>query len=138
MKNIYKISIIVLVIIIGIYVMLPPTMTVILCDDRILNLDDCGDYLQEKYLKLPAVQHFREMYPDPPGLGFKSTLFKAVSISATSSMEKKKIADLEISLENPSIIYRCYDVVLSNDQHIAVEIINPTINDMNNNYCLEN
>jgi hypothetical protein len=138
MKSRYKIIIITIVIIIGIYMVLPPTMTVILCDDRILGLDDCGPYLEEKYLKLPLMQQFREMYPDPPGLGFKSTMFKAVSIFTMSSMEEKKIADLEINLDDLSATYRCYDVALPHDEHVTVDITNPTIDDMNNNYCLGN
>ncbi|WP_420545535.1 hypothetical protein [Nitrosopumilus sp.] len=124
-------------IIIGIYFALPPTMTVILCDDKTLNLDDCGPYLEEKYSDMPEVRHFRELYPDPPGLGFASDKFKAISVSATSSMEEKRLAELEISLEDYTITYRCYDHNLSDEKAVTVAIASPTIEDMNNNYCLE-
>lgn len=113
------------------------TMTIILCDGKIMSQDDCGNYLEEKYLKLPQAIHFRDMYPDPPGLGFETINFKAVRISATSSMEEKRVADLVINLEDSSMVYRCYDFNLSEDDHITVDITNPTIDDMSNNYCLK-
>jgi len=135
----YKIAIIFVIIIlitVGVFTALPPTMSVILCDDKILNLDSCGDYLEEKYSKLSSVKHFREMYPDPPGLGFKSNMFQAVSVIATSSMEEKQVAELEINLKNSSITYRCYDLNFSDDNSITVHITNPTTDDMDGNYCL--
>ena len=124
-------------IIIGTYFALPPTMTVILCDDQTLNLDDCGPYLEEKYSNLPEVRQFRELYPDPPGLSFASDKFKAINVSATSSMEEKRLAELEISLEDYIITYRCYDHNLPDEKAVTVTITNPTLEDMNNNYCLE-
>jgi len=124
-------------IIIGIYFALPPTMTVILCDDKTLNLDDCGPYLEEKYSNLPEVIHFRELYPDPPGLGFASDTFKAVSVSATSSMEEKRFAELEISLEYSTITYRCHDHNLPDEKAVTVAIASPTLEDMDDNHCLE-
>lgn len=136
MKTRYKISIIIPIVIVILFFLLPATYLPIICDDKILGQDDCGNYLEEKYSKLSQVEHFREMYPDPPGLGFKTIMFKAVSAIATSSMEEKRIADLEINLEDSTITYRCYDLTMSHDDHITVDITNPTIEDMNNNYCL--
>ena len=124
-------------IVIGIYFALPPTMTVILCDGQTLNLDDYGPYLKEKYSNIPEVRQFRESYPDAPGLGFTSNMFKAISLSATSSMEEKRFAELEISLEDSTIKYCCYDYNLHGEKAITVAIASPTLEDMNNNYCLE-
>lgn len=124
-------------IVIGIYLALPPTMTVILCDDQTLGLDDCGPYLEKKYSNLPEVRHFRELYSDPPGLGFASNMFKAVSVSATSSMEEKRFAELEISLEDFTITYRCHDHNLPDEKAVTVAIASPTLEDMDDNHCLE-
>lgn len=112
------------------------TMTIIACDDQILSQDDCKNYLDEKYSKSPQVIHFKEMYPGITGLSFTTINFKAVSVSATSMMNEKRFADLEINLEDFSSRHRCADFNLPDDDHITVDIANPTIEDMNNNYCL--
>ena len=134
MKSRYKIAIIMIVIAIGIFIVLPPTMTVILCDDLLLGLDDCGSYLEEKYLKLPLVQHFKEMYSDPPGLGFSSDRFNAVGVSASSILADKIFVFLEIDLNDSTITYECQNHNLG-DEYLIVKIKNPTIEDLDNNDC---
>ena len=76
------------------------------------------------------------MYPDPTGLGFEAINFKVVKASDTL-MQDKRDADSVISLEDSSMVYRCYDFNLSEEKHIPVDITIPTIDDMNSNYCLK-
>ena len=134
MKSKYKISIIVIVIIVGIYIVLPPTWTVILCDDQFLGLDACGDYLQEKYSKLPIVEYFVSAYPDPGDLSFTSDKFKVVSVSASSILTNKIFVFLEINLDDLTVTYTCQNHNLGKD-YLVMEIINPTIEDLNDNNC---
>ena len=134
MRISYKIIIIIIITAVGIFMVLPPTMTVILCDDKILNLDDCGDYLEEKYLRLPLVQHFKEMYFAPPGLGFSSDKFKAVKMSAYSILADKIFVFLEIDLNDLTVTYE-YQNHNFGDDYLIVKIENPTIEDLDNNDC---
>ncbi len=135
MKTRYKIVIVTVAVIIGIYVMLPPTMTVILCDDRILNLDDCGDYLQEKYSKQPMFKHFADMYPEAWGIAFKSGMFKAESVFASSILDDKIFAFLEMNLNDSTFHYACQNHNLGDD-YVIVELENITISDLDENNCI--
>lgn len=135
MKTRYKIIIITVSVIIGIYVMLPPTMTVILCDDRIMNLDDCGDYLQEKYSKQPVFEHFADMYPEAGGLAFKSEMFKAESVFASSTLDNKIFAFLEMNLNDSTFHYACQNHNLGDD-YVIIELEDITIPDLDNNNCI--
>jgi len=128
------IAIIMIVVAIGIYMLLPPTMKVILCEDRILNPDDCGPYIEEKYLKLPIVQHFKETYPDPPGLGFSFDRFKVVGVTASSILADKIFVFLKIDLNDMTVTYICQNHNLGDD-YLIVELVNPTIEAINNNDC---
>lgn len=134
MKTRYKISIIITVITLGIIIVLPPTMTVILCDDLILNQDECWKHLTEKYLKLPIVQHFKETYPDPPGLGLTTDRFQAVGVTASSILADKIFVFLEIDLKDLTVTYICQNHNLGDD-YLIVELVNPTIEDIDNNDC---
>ena len=135
MKTRYKITIVIVAVVIGIYVMLPPTMTVILCDDKILNLDDCGEYLQEKYSKQTMFKHFADSYPDARGLGFKSGMFRVESIFASSTLDDKIFASLEMNLNNSTFHYACQNHNLGDD-YVIVELENITIQDLNDNNCI--
>jgi hypothetical protein len=138
MKSRYKISIIVVVIIVGIYVVLSPTWTVILCDDRILNLDDCGDYLQEKYSKLQMFNHFAGMYPDAWGIGFQSSMFKADNVFASSILADNVFVFLEMNLNDSTFHYVCQNHNFG-DNYVVVELENITIKDLDdNNYLILN
>ena len=134
MKTRYKISIIVTVSIIVIYMALPPTMTVILCDDEILSLDDCGPYLDKKYSKLQMFNHFAAMYTDVPALGFSSDRFQSITVDASVILDNKIFAFLSFDLKNSTFTYRCHNHNLGDD-YIIVEIINPTIEDLDKNNC---
>ena len=136
MKTRYKIVIITLIVFAGSYVMLPPTMTVILCDDRILNLDDCGDYLQEKYSKHPVFEHFAGMYPDAEGIAFKSSMFKAESVFASSILDDKIFVFLEMDLNDSTFHYACQNHNLGDDDYVIVELENATISDLDENNCI--
>ena len=136
MKTRYKISIIVVIILIAFYVMLPVTYRPILCDDRILPSDDCGEYLDEKYSKLSIIEHFMKKYPESGGLGFRSSMFMADRVTGTSSLEEKRMASIEINLEDSSITYQCYDLNLEVD-YVTINIENPVNEDIDNNYCLK-
>jgi len=135
MNTRYKILIIAAIVIIGIYMVLPPTMTVILCDDRILGLDDCRDYLQEKYSKQPMFEHFADIYPEARGLAFKSEMFRAESVFASSILDEKIFAFLEMNLNDSTFHYACQNHNLGDDYVIA-ELENITIPDLDENNCI--
>jgi len=137
MKTRYKIPIVVAIIMVALFVLLPVTYKPIICDDGMLSLDDCGPYLNEKYSKLSIVEHFMGKYPDTGGLGFRSSVFMADRVTATSSLEEKRAASIEVNLEDSSVTYRCYDLNLSEDDHVTDDITNPTVEDIDNNFCWE-
>ena len=135
MKTRYKISIAIVAIIVGIYMVLPPTWTVILCDDQILNLDNCVDYLQEKYSKLPMFKHFAEMYPDAEGLYITSSRFNAESVGGSSTLDDKIFAFLEMNLNDSTFHYACQNHNLG-DNYVIIELENITIQDLDDNNCM--
>lgn len=136
MKSRYKIVIITVIVLAGIYVMLPPTWGVILCDDKILNLDDCGDYLQEKHSKQPMFKHFADLYPEAEGIAFKSRMFKAESVFASSILDDKIFAFLEMNLNNSTFHYACQNHNLGEEDYVIVELENITISDLDENNCI--
>ena len=135
MKTRYKIVIITAIALVGIYVMLPPTWVVILCDDRILSLDDCGPYLDEKYSKLLMFEHFTDMYLDVSALGFSSDRFQAITINASVILDDKIFAFLDFDLNDSTFTYACQNHNLGDD-YLIVELENITIQDLDDNNCI--
>ena len=101
------------------------------CEDRLLNSDQCHKYLNEKYKAIPVVSHFLKI-SDYQGLGMEVENFKVTKVMA-STIEDKLVSHMEIDTETSTIIYKC--VTLEGNKEVFVEIENPTIEDIDNNRC---
>ena len=135
MKTKYKISIIGVAVVAGVFLTVLPTMTITFCDDKILNLDDCGNYLEEKYSKQSMFKHFASMYPDAERIGFESSMFKAENVFASSILDDKVYVSLEMDLDDLTFHYACQNHNLEDD-YIIFELENIAISDLDNNNCL--
>jgi len=102
-----------------------------ICKDMILNSDQCHNYLNEKYMAIPAVSHFLEI-SDNMGLGMEVENFKVTKVMA-SAIEDKLVSHMEIDIVTSTIIYKC--VALEDNEDVLVEIENPTTEDIDNNRC---
>jgi len=102
-----------------------------ICEDKILNSDQCHKYLNEKYMAIPAVSHFLKI-SDYQGLGMEVKNFKVTKIAA-STIEGKLVSHMEIDTATSTIIYKC--VALEDNEEVFVEIENPTIEDIDSNRC---
>ena len=131
MKIRYKISIIVAVVSMVLFLVIPVMSTPIICEDKILYQDDCWSYLDGKYKTIPVVSYFLKI-SDYKGLGMTVENFQAKTLSV-SSIEGKLISHMEIDTATSTIIYKC--MALENGEDIFVNIENPTIDDIDNNRC---
>ena len=134
MKTAFKIVIICIAMGLAAFLVLPPTMTVILCEDEILNVDDCRSHLSEKYSKTPMFKHFSKLYPESSSLSLGTDKFNAIGIDASSILDEKIYAFLHLNLNNSTLTYQCHNHNLGDD-YLIMEIINPTINDLDDNNC---
>ena len=103
----------------------------LICEDKLLNSDQCHKYLNEKYKAIPVVSHFLKI-SDYQGLGMEVENFKVTKVMA-STIEDKLVSHMEIDTETSTIIYKC--VALEDNEDVFVEIENPTIEDIDNNRC---
>ena len=101
-----------------------------ICDDKILNSDQCHKYLNEKYKAIPVVSHFLKI--SDYELGMRVENFKVTKIGA-SSLEDKLLSNMEIDIETSTITYKC--VALEDNENVFVEIENPSVEDIDNNRC---
>ena len=134
MKTRYKIPLIAGLVFVAIFVLVPVTYAPLICDDRILSLDDCGNYLEEKYTKLPIMKHFMEIYPEASGLGSSFQWYQVQTVTAGAILEDKNYASLEFHLSNSSTIYRCEKHTKEEYRLLSI-VVNPTIDDLNENNC---
>ena len=102
-----------------------------ICEDKILNSDQCHKYLNEKYKVIPVVSYFLKI-SDYQGLGMEVENFKVTKIMA-STIEDKLVSHMEIDTETSTIIYKC--VAPEDNEDVFVEIEHPTIEDIDNNRC---
>ena len=102
-----------------------------ICEDKILNSEQCHKYLNEKYKAIPVVSHFLKI-SDYQGLGMEVENFKVTKVMA-STIEDKLVSHMEIDTETSTITYKC--VTLEDNEDVFVEIENPTIEDIDNNRC---
>jgi hypothetical protein len=79
-------------------------------------------------------EHFAGMYPDAGGLSFGSDRFKAIGVDASSILDDKIFAFLHLDLNDSTFTYRCQNHNLGDD-YLIVEIINPTLEDLDKNDC---
>jgi hypothetical protein len=103
----------------------------LVCEEKILNSDQCRKYLNEKYKTIPVVSHFLKI-SDYEGLGMEVENFKVTKVMA-SKIENNLVSHMEISTETSTIIYKC--VALEDNENVFVELENPTIEDIDNNRC---
>ena len=103
----------------------------LVCQDRLLNSDQCHTYLNEKYMQIPAASHFLKI-SDYEGFGMTVENFQVKTLSA-SSIEDKLIASMDIDIKADTIVYKC--VALEDDSNVFVQIEDPTVRDIENNLC---
>lgn len=134
MKTRYKISIIATLFAVTLFSLFSFYYAPIICDDVIFQLDGCHNYLEEKYAKLPVVQHFMSIYPEAAGLGYSTGMFRVQTVYADAMLADKVFAHLEIDLHDSSIVYACSNHNKGEDYLIS-RIANPTIDDLDGNNC---
>lgn len=106
----------------------------IICDDVIFQLNLCGDHLEEKYVPLPIIQHFMQLYPETTGLGYSTGMYQVQKVFADAMLAEKIFVRLEIDLRDSSIIYSCSNHN-KGDDFLVSYITNPTVNDLDSNNC---
>ena len=108
-----------------------PDDAIVLCEDKILDIDQCTKYLNKKYKAIPVVSHFLNI-TDYSGLGLHIENFRAIP-DFGASIENNLLAHMVIDPSAHTITYRC--AALEDANNIFVEIENPTIEDIDNNRC---
>ena len=100
----------------------------------IFQLDKCHNHLEEKYTKLPVVQHFMSIYPEAAELGYSTGMFQVQTVYADAMLADKVFAHLEIDLHDSSAVYTCSNHNKGEDYLIS-RIANPTIDDLDDDNC---
>ena len=118
---------------VALIVLISVSYKLVLCDDKLLPLDECKLYLNEKYSQLPIIAHFLEKYDATGGLGLHLSMFNVDGIYS-QILEEKQVASIEMSLKTSSITYQCQDLTRP-AYLVIVNMTNPTIEDIDNNYC---
>ncbi|MGI9567829.1 MAG: hypothetical protein ACR2LL_12565 [Nitrosopumilus sp.] len=108
-----------------------PDDSFLICQDRLLNADQCTDYLNEKYKKNPAANHFLQI-SDYEHFGMKTETFQVTELSA-ASIENKLLSVMTIDLKTDTIVYSC--IALEDNENVFVSIEDPTIQDIDDNRC---
>ena len=135
MKKKYKVLFIFPVIVVVVFFgLLSMTEVPLLCDDQILKVDDCRNYLQGKYSKLSMFEHFTQTYPEAMPLYFESKMFVITSVTASSILDEKIFAFLSFNLEDSTFIYSCHNHNLGED-YLMVNLEDPTIEMLDDNHC---
>ena len=106
----------------------------LLCDDQILGVDDCRDYLQEKYSGFPMFEHFDNTHPDAMPVYFESDMLIVKSVTASSILDEKTYAFLRLDFADSVFTYTCHNHNLGED-YLVAEIASPTTEVLDTNHC---
>ena len=108
-----------------------PDDSFLICQDRLLNSDQCTEYLNEKYKKNPAASHFLQI-SDYQHFGMTIENFQVTKLDA-ASIENRLVSAMTIDLKADTIVYSC--TALEDNENVFVRIENPTVQDIDNNRC---
>ena len=133
MKTAYKIIIPIVgfLIVCSFLFMRSPDNSFLICQDRLLNADQCTEYLNEKYKNTPAASHFLQI-SDYQYFGMKVENFQVTELDA-ALIENRLVSIMTIDLRTDTIVYSC--TALEDHENVFVVIENPTVQDIDDNRC---
>ena len=108
-----------------------PDDSFLICQDRLLNSDQCTEYLNEKYKRVPAASHFLQI-SDYQHFGMTIENFQVTKLGA-ASIENRLLSAMTIDLKAETMVYSC--TALEDNENVFVRIENPTVQDIDNNRC---